>query len=300
MSQYRQQRLQSFQEQNKNRARLLISCPDKPGIVASISALLCELGANIIDSNQYTTDPVGGVFFIRIEFELEHLNEKEVQIEQAVQEIADKLSMKWQIEYAYKIKKMAIFVSKEEHCLLELLWEWQAGNIVADIPLVISNHNDLRDMVESLGIPFHHIPVTKETKKESEEEQLKLVKESGADLLVLARYMQILSPTFVSTHPYRIINIHHSFLPAFVGAKPYQQAYDRGVKLIGATSHYVTDDLDEGPIIEQDVERVDHKDRVEDLKLIGRSIERRVFARAVKWHLQDRVIVHGNKTIVFN
>jgi formyltetrahydrofolate deformylase len=299
MHKLRLQRIQAFQSENKNHARLLISCPDQPGIVAAISSLLYEQGANIIDSNQYSTDHQGGNFFIRIEFELDDLAEKESDLENAILPVAEKFTMTWQIHYAYKIKKMVIFVSKEEHCLLELLWEWQSGNLVVDIPMVISNHEDLRDTVESLGIPFYHVPVTKETKQEAEVEQLSLIEKAKADVIVLARYMQILSPGFVEKHPQQIINIHHSFLPAFIGAKPYERAYERGVKLIGATSHYVTNDLDEGPIIEQDVERVDHKDGVEDLKHIGRTIERRVFSRAVSWHLRDRVIVDGNKTIVF-
>ena len=299
MNQFRQQRLQTFYEQNKNRAHLLISCPDQPGIVAAVSNFLYEQGANIIDSNQYSTNPKGGTFFIRIAFECENLHEREGELEKDFIPIAEKFSMSWRVHYAYHIKKMAIFVSKEEHCLLELLWEWQSGDLMGDIALVVSNHEDLREMVEPLGIPFYHIPVNKENKQEAEQQQKKLLTEHNIDFIALARYMQILSPDFVRDYPNRIINIHHSFLPAFVGARPYHQAYNRGVKLIGATSHYVTNDLDEGPIIEQDVERVNHKDHVEDLKRIGRVIERRVFATAVKWHIQDRIIVHGNKTIVF-
>lgn len=300
MNQFRQQRVDQFQSENKNRARLLISCPDQPGIVATVSNFLYIQNANIIDSSQYSTDPEGGTFFMRLEFEVENLQEREGELEAAFQPIAKKFSMDWQIYYAYQMKKTAIFVSKEEHCLLELLWEWQAGDLMAEISMVISNHDDLRHTVESMGIPFHHIPVTKENKAEAEQEQINMIKEAEIDVIVLARYMQILSADFVAEFPNQIINIHHSFLPAFIGAKPYHQAYKRGVKLIGATSHYVTNDLDEGPIIEQDVERVNHKDHVDDLKRIGRSIERRVFARAVKWHIQDRVIVYGNKTIVFN
>jgi formyltetrahydrofolate deformylase len=183
--------------------------------------------------------------------------------------------------------------------LLELLWQWQAGELIADIALVISNHPDLRDVVEPLGIPYVHIPVTKETKADAEAEQIRLLHDYRIDTIVLARYMQILSPAFVAEFPGRIINIHHSFLPAFIGARPYERAYERGVKLIGATSHYVTDDLDEGPIIEQDVARVDHRHHPDDLKRIGRLIEKTVLARALRWHLEDRVIIHGNKTIVF-
>jgi formyltetrahydrofolate deformylase len=207
--------------------------------------------------------------------------------------------MDWKFTFGYEVKKTAIFVSKELYCLRELLWEWQNGDLMTDIALVVSNHEDSRNIVESLGIPFYYIPASKENRAEVEERQLQLLKEYNVDVIVLARYMQILTPTFVEAHPFKIINIHHSFLPAFVGARPYERAYDRGVKLIGATSHYVTNDLDEGPIIEQDIMRVDHRDNVKDMKKIGRSVERSVLARAVKWHLEDRVIVHENKTIVF-
>ncbi|HEY9577690.1 MAG TPA: formyltetrahydrofolate deformylase, partial [Pseudobacillus sp.] len=205
----------------------------------------------------------------------------------------------YQFTYTEDRKRTAIFVSKEPHCLLELLWEWQSGDLPTDIAMVISNHEAARDMVEALGIPFYYIPANKDIRKQVEQEQIALLKENNIDLIVLARYMQILTPDFVSAFPNQIINIHHSFLPAFIGARPYERAYGRGVKLIGATSHYVTNDLDEGPIIEQDIERVNHRDHIADLKKIGRSIERRVLARAVKWHLEDRVIVHENKTIVF-
>ncbi|WP_102347466.1 formyltetrahydrofolate deformylase [Bacillus sp. Marseille-P3661] len=299
MNQVLQQHLQEFKEKNKNHAHLLISCPDQPGIVAAVSNFLYEQGANILNSNQYTTDPQGGTFFIRFDFSCEDLSAREGELEQRFEEIANKFQMNWQIIYAYHLKKMAIFVSKEDHALLELLWQCQSGDIITDIALVISNHEDVRHTVESLDIPFYYTPITKETKREVEEQQLQLLKEYNVDVIVLARYMQILTPEFVSNFPNQIINIHHSFLPAFIGAKPYERAFDRGVKLIGATSHYVTNDLDEGPIIEQDVERVNHKDDVDELKRIGRMIERRVLARAVKWHLEDRVIVHGNKTIVF-
>jgi len=294
-----QHRIRTFQEQQKNRGRLLVSCPDQPGIVAAISQFLYEQGANIIESSQYSTDPEGGMFFIRIEFECPGLKSKAKEMEKQFQPIAEQFSMECQFTYVYEVKKMAIFVSKESHCLLELLWEWQSGDLMTDIALVISNHEDSRETVESLQIPYYHIPASKENRAEAEERQLQLLKEYGIDVIVLARYMQILTPNFVAAYPNRIINIHHSFLPAFVGAKPYERAYQRGVKLIGATSHYVTNDLDEGPIIEQDIQRVDHRDNVEAMKKIGRSIERSVLARAVKWHLEDRIIVHQNKTIVF-
>lgn len=208
--------------------------------------------------------------------------------------------MTWSLTLASELKRVAIFVSKELHCLHELIWEWQTGNLMAEIAVVISNHEEARELVERLNIPFHYMKTNKDIRAEVEKKQLELLEQYDVDVIVLARYMQILTPDFVSAHPNRIINIHHSFLPAFIGANPYKRAYERGVKLIGATSHYVTNDLDEGPIIEQDIERVDHRDNAEALKNIGRTIERSVLARAVKWHLEDRVIVHENKTIVFN
>jgi len=299
MKPYIQKHMQAFQEQNRNRGRLLISCPDQPGIVATVSRFLFEYNANIIESSQYSTNPEGGTFFMRVEFECPGLSKKAKEIEQAFEEIAEQFSMKWKLSYVHDLKRTAIFVSKELHCLLELLWEWQSGGLLTDIALIVSNHEDARETAESFGIPFCHIPASKENRAEAEAKQLQLLEEYKIDVIVLARYMQILTPDFVAAHPNRIINIHHSFLPAFIGARPYERAHERGVKLIGATSHYVTNDLDEGPIIEQGVERVRHHHNVEALKKIGRSIERSVLARAVKWHLEDRVIVDRNKTIVF-
>jgi len=285
----------------KDRACMLISCPDQPGIVAAVSRFLHEHGANIVQSDQYTMDPEGGMFFIRIEFDLYELDRRLETLELDFSEVvAAKFQMQWSVSVANRKKRLAIFVSKEDHCLLELLWQWQAGDLNADIAMVISNHNDMRDIVESFDIPYHHIPVTSETKQQAEEQQMKLVDEGQVDAIVLARYMQIISPKFIEHYPNRIINIHHSFLPAFVGGKPYAQAYDRGVKIIGATAHYVTEELDGGPIIEQDVQRVSHRDNVNDLKRIGRHIERIVLARAVSWHVEDRILVHQNKTVVFN
>ncbi|MED1470734.1 formyltetrahydrofolate deformylase [Bacillus salipaludis] len=293
------EQIEQFKMRNQNRGRLLVSCPDQPGIVSAISQFLFSHNANIIESSQYSTNPEGGVFFIRIEFECPFLKEKANEMKEQFTEIADKFSMEWTLTPVFKVKKAAIFVSKELHCLLELLWEWQSGDLMADIALVISNHEAARDVVEGLNIPFYYIPANKDIREQVEKKQLQLLKEHDVDLIVLARYMQILTPNFVAANPHKIINIHHSFLPAFIGARPYERAYDRGVKLIGATSHYVTNDLDEGPIIEQDIARVDHRDNVESLKKIGRTIERSVLARAVKWHLEDRIIVHQNKTIVF-
>ncbi|MUT68077.1 formyltetrahydrofolate deformylase [Paenibacillus sp. NEAU-GSW1] len=281
------------------RARMLISCPDRPGIVAAVSHFLYEHGANIVSSDQYTMDPVGGMFFIRFEFDLADLDKELPILVEDFARVADRFDMKWHTFRASRKKRLAIFVSKEDHCLMELLWQWKAGDLNADISMVISNHLDMKEMVESFGIPYYHVPVTADTKAEAERKQMELVADK-ADIIVLARYMQIISPKFIEQFPNRIINIHHSFLPAFVGGKPYAQAYNRGVKIIGATAHYVTEELDGGPIIEQDVQRVSHRDDVEELKRIGRTIERVVLARAVKWHTEDRIIVHQNKTVVFN
>ncbi|MET3317955.1 UNVERIFIED_ORG: formyltetrahydrofolate deformylase [Peribacillus simplex] len=299
MSNFVQEQLQEFRVKNQDRGRLIIKCPDQPGIVATVTAFLKEHGANIVELSQYSMNPEGGTFFTRIEFDCPGLKEKALDMEVAFQEISTKFSMQWTFNYVSDLKRTAIFVSKEPHCLLELLWEWQSGDLLADIALVISNHEDTRQIVESMNIPFYYIPANKDIRKEVEAQQLKLLEEFNVDLIVLARYMQILTPDFVAAYPNKIINIHHSFLPAFIGARPYERAYNRGVKLIGATSHYVTNDLDEGPIIEQDIERVDHRDSAEDMKKVGRSAERRVLARAVKWHLEDRVLVHENKTVVF-
>ncbi|MDV6377604.1 formyltetrahydrofolate deformylase [Sporosarcina sp. GW1-11] len=292
-----------LQEQSatlKNIGRLLVKCSDKPGIVAAVSTFLLNHQANIVESSQYSTDPEGGMFYLRIEFHAEHLLQKKEQLELDFQKVADEHDLEYRFSYAVELKRTAIFVSKEPYCLMELLWEWQNGDLNTDIVVVISNHEDARGMVEALGIPFHYIPANKDIRQDVEKQQIKLMEEYDVDVLVLARYMQILTPDFVSHFPNQIINIHHSFLPAFIGAKPYERAFGRGVKLIGATSHYVTNDLDEGPIIEQDIERVDHRDDVVQLKKIGRTIERRVLARAVKWHIEDRIIVENNKTIVFH
>ena len=294
--------LKSKQElkQKESQGRLLVKCPDKPGIVSILSTFLHNHDSNIVESSQYSSNPEGGTFFIRIEFHCENLMEKSAQMEKDFEVIAASHSMEHHFAYGNERKRSAIFVSKEPHCLMELLWEWQSGDLDTDIVVVISNHEVARDMVEALGIPFHYIPANKDIRKQVEEEQIRLMEEYDVDLLILARYMQILTSDFVSHFENRIINIHHSFLPAFIGAGPYERAYARGVKLIGATSHYVTNDLDEGPIIEQDIERVDHRDDVVDLKKIGSRIERRVLAKAVKWHLENRIIVEGNKTIVFH
>ena len=286
-------------EQLKDRGRLLVRCPDQPGIVSVLSTFLHNNNSNIIESSQYSSDPENGTFFIRLEFHCDNLTEKASEMEADFEKIAQAHDMEYRFNYGHERKRAAIYVSKEPHCLMELLWEWQNGDMNMDIALVVSNHEDSREMVEALDIPYYYIPANKDIREEVEAKQIALMEEYDVDVLILARYMQILTPNFVNHFENRIINIHHSFLPAFIGARPYERAHERGVKLIGATSHYVTNDLDEGPIIEQDTERVDHRDTVDDLKKLGRDIERRVLARAVKWHLEDRVIVNGNKTIVF-
>lgn len=258
---------QGNREVKKDRACMLISCPDQPGIVAAVSRFLHEHGANIVQSDQYTIDPEGGMFFIRIEFDLPGLEQRmDTLTMDFTRVVAQRFGMNWTVSPESRKKRLAVFVSKEDHCLLELLWQWQAGDLNADIALVISNHPDMRQLVESMGIPYHHVPVTAQTKQEAEEKQLKLLAEARADCIVLARYMQIISPRFIERYRGRIINIHHSFLPAFIGGKPYAQAFNRGVKIIGATAHYVTEELDGGPIIEQDVQRVSHRDDVNELK----------------------------------
>jgi len=284
-----------------DRGRLLVSCDDRPGIVAAISTLLFERGANIVHSDQHSTELSGGQFYLRVEFELPGLIQRTDELERAFAPIAERYDMEWRIAVAAQRKRLAIFVSREDHCLLELLWQRRSGDLQAEIALVIGNHEALAETVAPWGVPFHHVSVGPDaaSKAEAERRQLELI-EGEADVVVIARYMQILSPAFVERWQNRIINIHHSFLPAFAGAGPYAQAYGRGVKLIGATAHYVTQDLDAGPIIEQDVHRVDHRDTVDDLRRIGRQTERAVLARAVAWHVEDRILVHGNKTIVFS
>lgn len=290
--------LQPSAPAGNDRGRLLISCPDCPGIVAAVSDFLFQRGANIVHSSQHTTAPVSGRFFMRVVFDLPGFSNDSAGVQAAFTDVATRFQMQWRIEHAARRKRLAIFLSKQDHCLLELLWQWRAGDLYADIAMVISNHAESGEAAISLGIPFHHIPVLPNAKEEAERRQLELL-EGRVDVIVLARYMQVLSGDFCRHWPQRIINIHHSFLPAFVGARPHEQALRAGVKLIGATGHYVTEELDAGPIIEQDVERVDHRHTVEDFKRIGRLIERRVLARAVRWHVEDRVLVHGKGTVVF-
>lgn len=282
-----------------NTARLLITCADRSGIVQAVSGFLYHQGANITALDQYATEAQGGTYFMRVEFEVNQLAARRDSLSQAFADtVAGRYDMIWQLTAVSDIKKVGILVSKYDHAMLELLWRHARGLLPCEITYVVSNHEDLRDAVEGFGIPFTVIKVTKDTKAEAEAQIHEIM--AGNDLLVLARYMQILSSDFVEKWPMKVINIHHSFLPAFVGADPYRQAYDKGVKLIGATAHYVTAELDQGPIIEQDVERVSHRYSVADLRELGEDVERNVLARAVRWHLEDRVIVHGNKTIVFD
>lgn len=281
-----------------NTARLLITCEDKPGIVQAVSSFLYHQGANITALDQYATEAQGGRYFMRVEFELDHLqSRRESLIQTFASNVAERYEMQWRLALVADVKKVGILVSKVDHALLELLWRHARGCLPCEITKVVSNHETLREAVENFGIPFEVVPVNKENKREAYAKIDELMQ--GNDVLVLARYMQILDEEFVSKWEMKVINIHHSFLPAFVGANPYQQAYDKGVKLIGATAHYVTADLDQGPIIEQDVERVSHDFTVEQLRELGQDVERNVLARAVKWHLEDRIIVDGNKTVVF-
>lgn len=282
-----------------DRGRLLIACRDQPGIVAAVSQFLFERGANIVHSDQHTTDPTGGRFFMRVEFDLAGLESGLTQLEAEFQAVSQRFGMEWWISLASRPKRVGIFVSRESHCMLELLWRQRAGDLRAEVVVVTGNHASLEDEVRGFGVPFHHVAVTPESKVAAEQEQLRLLADYGVDTLVLARYMQVLSAGFVQRWTNRAINIHHSFLPAFAGANPYEQASRRGVKLIGATAHYVTDELDAGPIIEQDVQRVDHRHGPDELRRIGRLVERTVLARAVGWHADDRVLVYDNKTVVF-
>jgi formyltetrahydrofolate deformylase len=266
-------------------------------VVAGVAALLFELGANVVSSDQYSSDPSGGEFYQRIEFRLAMDEALSAQLRMRMAAVAEPFGMEWKLWPAREPKRIAVMVSRSDHCLLELLWRWRRGQLNADIVMVISNHRDLEAEVAGFGVPFHHIPISSETKPGAEAELLAVLED--VDLLVLARYMQILSGDFLARCPVAAINIHHSFLPAFAGANPYERAKERGVKLIGATAHYVTEELDAGPIIEQDVIRVTHSHDVNALTQFGADIERLVLARAVTWHCEDRVLRHGNSTIVF-
>ncbi len=283
----------------KDTAVLLLSCPDRKGIVARISSFIFNNGGNIIHSDQHT-DPESGTFFMRIEWEIEGFRIKRNDITGAIKPIADDLSMDWKVLFSNTVPRIAIFVSKLDHCLFDILLKNKSGEIKAVIPVIISNHPDLKHIADYFNIDFRIFPVDENSKKKTEEEELKILDGLGIDLIVLARYMQILGKNFIDRYPSRIINIHHSFLPAFIGAMPYHQAYRRGVKVIGATSHYVTEDLDNGPIIEQDVIRVSHRHSVQDMIEMGRELEKTVLTKAIKYHIENKILVFGNKTVVFD
>lgn len=278
-------------------ATLLISCPDQQGLVARIANFIYANGGNIIHADQHT-DFTAGLFLARIEWQLEGFNLPHDLIAPAFKAIAQPLQANWQIRFSETVPRLAIWVSRQDHCLFDLIWRQRAGEFFAEIPLIISNHAQLEPIAQQFGIDFCHLAIEPDTKLQQEAQQLELLQKYQIDLVVLAKYMQVLSPRFIQQFP-QIINIHHSFLPAFAGANPYQRAYERGVKIIGATAHYVTEDLDEGPIIEQDVVRVSHRDAVADLIRKGKDLERVVLARAVRLHLQNRVLVYGNRTVVF-
>lgn len=281
-------------------AVLLISCPDQKGLVATVSDFIFRHGGNILHTDEHT-DAESAWFLMRVEFDPAGFDLRLCDVAQHFQPIAQKFDMEWRFAQPGERKKMAIMVSKYDHCLVDLLYRHKIGELHCDIPLIISNHADNQPIADFYQIPFVIVPVTKENKREAEQKQIALIREQQVDFTVLARYMQVLSNDFVAAFPHRIINIHHSFLPAFVGAKPYHQAFQRGVKLIGATSHYVTEVLDDGPIIDQDVARISHRDSVEDLIQKGRDLEKVVLSRAVRWHIDDRVLLYGNrKTVVFD
>jgi formyltetrahydrofolate deformylase len=284
---------------NRQTGILLIDCDDRKGLVAAIAEFLYTRNANILHADQHQ-DEEHGLFLMRVEWDLEGFTLDDVSFRREFAVVAERFGMRWRLEYSLQPASVAILVSQYTHCLVDLLYLHQSGELSCEIPLVLSNHLDAQPITGFYGIRFHHIPVTAATKQEAEREQLRLLEASGADVIVLARYMQVLSPQFVQRYPGRIINVHHSFLPAFSGARPYPAAFQRGVKLIGATSHYVTEALDDGPIIEQDVTRVSHRDQVADLVQKGRDLERVVLSRAVRWHLEHRILRYANKTVVFD
>jgi len=281
----------------KDSAVLLIDCPDRKGLVARVSGLLYENGANILHADQHI-DRDMGLFFMRVEWELSGFDLEAFKTAFAV--LAGELNMTWKLTSSARRPKVALFCSQYLHCMADLLHRWRTGELECEIPVIVSNHREVENLARFYGVPYEHVPVTAETRADAEAKQLVLLERNGVELIVLARYMQILSPGFVARYPAAIINVHHSFLPAFTGARPYHAAHARGVKLIGATSHYVTEVLDDGPIIEQDVARISHRDQVEDLVARGRDLERMVLSRAVRWHLDRRILCYGNKTVVFD
>ncbi|RYX92294.1 MAG: formyltetrahydrofolate deformylase [Comamonadaceae bacterium] len=275
---------------------LTLSCPDRTGIVHAVSGFLLERGGNIEEAAQYN-DPDTGLFFMRVQFGCDQLTQDDLKLQWKF--FAETFAMDWKLHSTQAAMRTVIMVSRDGHCLNDLLFRWKSGMVPLDIRAIISNHRDFYQLAASYNVPFHHLPVTAATKAQVEAKQLEIIESEGAELVVLARYMQILSDTMCKSLAGRAINIHHSMLPSFKGAKPYYQAHERGVKVIGATAHYVTADLDEGPIIEQDVTRVDHKDTVEHLTARGKDTESRVLARAVKWHSEHRVLLNGHKTVIF-
>jgi formyltetrahydrofolate deformylase len=282
-------------------ATLLLSCPDKRGLVARIAHFIFERGGNIIDLDEHV-DAQHSLFFLRVNWDMRDFSIPADEVADAFAPLAREFQGQWmlKINRAQNRRRLALFVSKYDHCLQEILWRHGLGELDADIALIVSNHPDLGYLAERHGIPFHVFPITKANKPEQERKEIELLKAERIDTIILARYMQVLSPVFVQEYPHRIVNIHHSFLPAFIGGNPYKQAHERGVKIVGATSHYVTDALDEGPIIEQDIIRISHKDSLDDLVRKGRDLERLVLARALRLHLQDRILVYGNKTVIFD
>ncbi|MCX6141725.1 MAG: formyltetrahydrofolate deformylase [Ignavibacteriales bacterium] len=277
-------------------AVLLLSCKDRTGLISRMSHFVFERGGNITDLDEHVD---GGHFFLRIAWDMKNFSVPESEVRAAFTPLAKEFEATWQISFTAKKQRVAIFVSRLDHCLQEILWRQRLGEFDVEIGLIISNHEDLRPLAGQYGIPYFVFPITSDNRREQEKKELSLLKEHGIGTIVLARYMQVLSPEFVDEYPNQIINIHHSFLPAFAGRDPYTQAYERGVKIIGATSHYVTKELDDGPIIEQDIIRISHKDGVSDLVRKGRDLERMILARALFYHAQHRVLVHGKKTIVF-
>jgi formyltetrahydrofolate deformylase len=278
-------------------ATLLITCPDGRGIVAAVSQFLFEHGANITHADQHQ-DAEQRLFFMRVEWELAGFGLSLEQFAPAFSLVADRFSMTWRMTRSLEQPRVAIFVSKFDHCLADLLYRWSCGELRGQVSMVVGNHPDGERLARFHGVPFHHTPTA--DKQAAEASQLALLAREQIDLVVLARYMQILSPRFVDAYPRRIINVHHSFLPAFIGAKPYHQAFERGVKLIGASAHYVTSELDQGPIIEQITARISHRDQLADLLQKGRELEKEVLSRAVRWHLESRILVYGRKTVVFD
>jgi formyltetrahydrofolate deformylase len=282
----------------KTSAILLLSCPDRKGVVATVAGFVFQHGGNILHADEHS-DVDSGTFLMRVEFDPAEFDVPLNDFARHFSPIAIDFDMRWRLAQSDYRQRMAILVSKYDHCLVDLLYRHQSGELACEIPCIVSNHPDSQPIADFYRIPFFLVPVEKNDKHGAERQVLALLERHGVDFIVLARYMQILSDEFVNTYPRRIINIHHSFLPAFVGSKPYHQAFTRGVKLIGATSHYVTEILDDGPIIEQDVVRVSHRDSVDDLIQKGRDLEKVVLSRAVRWHIENRVLLYGNKTVVF-